>query len=872
MSQFSYDKIPFGVKSSNLSAVANFSSTMDDSYIFVIANNCNTPVYNNVNQYDNVYNSFNNAALYGVNIKTNTDNSKYHEAYIGIKKDSNIQKVAQFNTVNTTISANIIPSTDTSYNIGEATKKWNHLYSSYIHGDGSSITNVNLLDKTTSQLNEGSNLYYTDTRFDDRLLAKTLDNVRPGTSNKFIVNNNFNGNLNINGILSACNLVIEGETTTLNTTLYQTERFELFNQNTGPAFKITQVGSKDIFQIYQDSTSVFTIDSNRHVGINKSTPAYELDVVGTINATNLRGNASGVTNVNLSDKNTAHLTEDPNGTNLYYTPQRVGAICAASNIHTSNYVDKLASTLITTYIPEGTNRYYKEEYFNQSLATKTLDNIANGVQNRFIVNNKYIGSVEVTDTLTANEIYVKNRIVYDTNVNVIQQTVNQTEKTVITNLGAGPALKVVQNDPDHLYNVFEAYVGSNVSLSIIQNGYVGINKLAPAYNLDVDGTINATNLRGNASTVTNVNLSDKTTAHLTEDPNGTNLYYTPQRVGVIATASNVNTSNFVTGTSNLISINLNYTSNKIVVQILQNELNTCNYVKNTSNQITSHLLLNILNASNYVLSSSNYIANNNLISDLNSSNYVKSTCNFVQSTSNEIINHVLINENNTCNFVRNTSNQITNHVLNNESNTCNFVRNTSNQITNHVLNNESNTCNFVRNTSNQIMNHVLTNESNTCNFVRNTSNQITNHVLTNESNTCNFVRNTSNHITNHVLTNENNTCNFVQNTSNQITNHVLSNDFLTSNYITLTSNILISKFINNSNFISVVNSNLINLSTNNVAEGSNLFYTTARFDARLLTKTLDNIYQGTSNKFILNNNFNGNLNINGVLSAEAPRL
>ena len=71
MSHFSTD-IPFGVKASNISSVANFSSTMNESYILIIANDCNTPV-ENVNNIDTTYNSYDNAALFGANKIINND-------------------------------------------------------------------------------------------------------------------------------------------------------------------------------------------------------------------------------------------------------------------------------------------------------------------------------------------------------------------------------------------------------------------------------------------------------------------------------------------------------------------------------------------------------------------------------------------------------------------------------------------------------------------------------------------------------------------------------------------------------------------------------------------------------------------------------
>ena len=56
------------------------------------------------------------------------------------------------------------------------------------------------------------------------------------------------------------------------------------------------------------------------------------------------------------------------------------------------------------------------------------------------------------------------------------------------------------------------------------------------------------------------------------------------------------------------------------------------------------------------------------------------------------------------------------------------------------------------------------------------------------------------------------------------------------------------------------------LTTNKIKEGSNLYYTSNRFDERFLTKTLDNLYNGTSNKYITNDIYTNNLLITGTLT------
>ena len=53
-------------------------------------------------------------------------------------------------------------------------------------GSGASLTNINLNDRTTTLLSEGSNLYYTqqrvDSSFDKRIITKTTSQLTEGSN------------------------------------------------------------------------------------------------------------------------------------------------------------------------------------------------------------------------------------------------------------------------------------------------------------------------------------------------------------------------------------------------------------------------------------------------------------------------------------------------------------------------------------------------------------------------------------------------------------------------------------------------------------------------------------------------------------------
>ena len=101
---------------------------------------------------------------------------------------------ADFNTALDTISADIIPATDVTYDLGSPTKRFKDLYlsgNSIYLGDGLVISNasgslvisdgssnalpVSLATNTTSDLAEGTNLYYTDTRVGSYLSNNGFD-------------------------------------------------------------------------------------------------------------------------------------------------------------------------------------------------------------------------------------------------------------------------------------------------------------------------------------------------------------------------------------------------------------------------------------------------------------------------------------------------------------------------------------------------------------------------------------------------------------------------------------------------------------------------------------------------------------------------
>ena len=212
--------------------------------------------------------------------------------------------------------------------------------------DTSNAISIRVNDHDTNFTNTSNWITGTSNVISNRITNLNADSIANGTTKKFIVNNTYDTNLLVTGMLTASNLNIIGTSTTINTTTYQTENMEILTSAIdAPALTITQSGTglHDVMKAtFNSSNSLLVLKSNGNMGIGITNPSQKLEVVGTVKSTTFSGSGSGLTGVNLSDKSTTDLGE---GTNLYYTATRVGVITASSNVQTSNYVTNTSNVI-----------------------------------------------------------------------------------------------------------------------------------------------------------------------------------------------------------------------------------------------------------------------------------------------------------------------------------------------------------------------------------------------------------------------------------------------------------------------------------------------------------------------------------------------
>jgi hypothetical protein len=227
----------------------------------------------------------------------------------------------------------------------------------WTYNDGANTLTGNFTG-TTSVVPEGSNLYYTQGRFDSAFAAKSTTNLAEGT-NLYFTEARGNANFATNLAASDTDDLSEGSTN-----LYYT------NTRARTALSVTAGTGLS----YDNTTGVFNLAAIPNASLTNSSitingQAVSLGGTVTLTTTNIaegtnlywteaRGNSNFATN--LAASTTTNLAE---GTNLYYTQARF---------------DTAFGNKSTTNLAEGTNLYYTQARFNSALAAKTTTDLAEG--------------------------------------------------------------------------------------------------------------------------------------------------------------------------------------------------------------------------------------------------------------------------------------------------------------------------------------------------------------------------------------------------------------------------------------------------------------------------------------------------------------
>jgi hypothetical protein len=182
---------------------------------------------------------------------------------------------------------------------------------------------------TTSVVPEGSNLYYTQGRFDSAFAAKSTTNLAEGT-NLYFTTARGDANFATNLAASDTDDLDEGVT-------------NLYFSNSRARLALSVTAGTGIS--YNNTTGVFNLAAIPNASLSNSSI--------TINSQSVAlGGSVTLTTTNIAE-----------GTNLYWTDARF---------------DSRFGTKTTTNLAEGTNLYYTQARFNTAFAAKTTTDLAEG--------------------------------------------------------------------------------------------------------------------------------------------------------------------------------------------------------------------------------------------------------------------------------------------------------------------------------------------------------------------------------------------------------------------------------------------------------------------------------------------------------------
>ena len=244
---------------------------------------------------------------------------------------------------------------------------------------------------------------------------------------RFIVNNRYNNNLELNGTLTInSNLIVLGDTTRLDTIAYTTERLEVVNaNNTTTAFMVQQnTASMDIFVASNMTTAVFRVANNGDVLVSE-TGVYKKDNRDVIQDTSNYILATS-NNIVLST-NTRTTANDLNISNYVVATSNnivlfTNTLTTANDLNISNYVLATSNNIVlstntrTTANDLNISNYVVATSNNIVLSTNTRTSANDlNISNYVVATSNNI--VLFTNTRTsANDLNISNYVLNTSNL------------------------------------------------------------------------------------------------------------------------------------------------------------------------------------------------------------------------------------------------------------------------------------------------------------------------------------------------------------------------------------------------------------------------------------------------------------------------
>ena len=383
-------------------------------------------------------------------------------------------------------------------------------------------TDYYLSTKSTSNLTEGSNLYYTNNRVASVIAGTTTTALAEG-SNLYFTNSRADARVATGIAATTTTALAEGSN------LYFTNSRADTRVAAGIAGTTTTALAEGTNKYYTDGRVQTYIDTlNKGYFFATTSADYwktQNNFFATTSASYFlaqnQGNAFSTTSADtyLASKSTSNLAE---GTNLYFTNSRVAGVIAGTT------TDALAQG--------SANKYYSTNLFANDLAGTTTDAVREGSTNLFFTNNRVANVIAGTTTTALAE----GSNLYWTNIrfdNRLSATTTLPNLTTLANLASVGT--ITSGTWSGLFGAVSGANLTNLTAANISAGTAGIN------------------ISGNAGTVTNGvytttfnGLFDNrlsassSVSGITTLPNLTLPYTQVTGLGSLATLSTINNSNW----------------------------------------------------------------------------------------------------------------------------------------------------------------------------------------------------------------------------------------------------------------------------------------------------------------------------------------
>ena len=755
-----------------------------------------------------------------------------------------------------------------------------YAFANYFIGDGFNISNINI-----------NNIDF------------TTDDVKIGSSNRFIINNIYDNNLTINGNLIYNNSIIKGDIIPYIDNNYKIGNVSAFISDI--YVKKINLGNSSI---YEDNSNFINFNTNNGIKIQSNDSNLQISFINnklifnsnSILDFDLIYNSPIIYSNNYNDVIinkplytsgiTINTIENPfaiyNNNNPFFIINSNGNISINSIIN-DNYKLNVNGDINCCNIYINNNNIYDEIKNNSNQLNNNLIQTSNSLNNNLIETSNNL--IQISNNLNNNLIQTSNnqiQISNNLNSNLIQTSNTLNNNLIQTSNSLNSNLIQTSNNLNQTSN--------NLNNNLIQTSNNLNNRIIEtSNNLNNNIIQTSNNLNNNI-----IQISNTLNSNIIQTSNtlNSNIIQTSNTLNsnLIQTSNTLN--NNINQTSNNLNNNINQTSNNLNSRIIQtsntlnsNFIQTSNTLNNNINQTSNTLNSNIIQTSNNlnsrIIQTSNTL-NSNIIQTSNTLNSrITQTSNTLFQTSNTLNSRIIQTSNNlnilntdtiqigsSNRFITNntydhditfTRRIITSNITTSNLNIIGSITtiSTSNYQTEQIqiINDSTATplmarqINFNKNVvefyNDSELTFIVSSNANV--GIGNIYPSINYKLDVNGSINCTdlFIKNIN------ILNNINQTSNNLNNNINQISNNLFNNINLTSNIlnnnINQTSNIL-------NNNINQTSNNLFNTSNilnNNINQTSNILNN----NINLTSNILNNNINQTSN--ILNNNINQTSNI-----------